>query len=57
MKTDSVIAVLKSTAVDLGAGGFDSVYGFGRVNAVAAEKALKGGNPIPALLMLLFEDE
>ena len=35
---DQVIAALESTATDLGIGGFDNLFGFGLVNALAASQ-------------------
>jgi len=41
--------ILRNTAVDLGASGWDQYYGYGRVNAYAAVQAAQGGggNPTP----------
>lgn len=53
----NVRKALIESARDLGSIGFDSTYGYGLIDAVAAEKALIKGNVIPALRMLLEEPE
>ncbi len=42
LNPDEVEALLKQSAVDLGAGGNDPVYGAGRINALAAVQAAQG---------------
>jgi subtilisin family serine protease len=42
---DEVRNILTSTAKDLGTSGFDSLYGYGLVQAVAAVAAVGGGSP------------
>lgn len=44
-------------AVDLGASGDDFIFGSGRVDAVLAKEAMKVGNPVPAVFLLLLDDE
>jgi len=39
--------LLESTAVDLGMSGYDSAYGFGRINAQAAVEAARDYTPVP----------
>lgn len=56
VSTDKVRTALIEGAVDLGAVGRDNIYGYGRVDAVSAELALKAGNPLPAILILLEEE-
>lgn len=58
VKPENVRKALLETAIDLGASGRDSVYGYGRVDAALAEEALiKGANPVPSLLLLLDDEE
>lgn len=58
VKPENVRRALTTTAVDLGANGRDSVFGFGRVDAALAEAALlKGVNPVSSLLLLLLDEE
>lgn len=53
----AVASALKEGAVDLGSPGFDSIYGYGRVDAVRALGLLPSGFAIPgALLLLLLSD-
>ena len=40
-------------AVDLGSSGNDSIYGYGRVDAIAAKAELKEGTVLPPLMLLL----
>lgn len=47
---------LKRSAVDLGVTGQDSIFGFGRVDALAARETLRIGEPLPAVLLLLDPD-
>ena len=51
----AVRQALQNGSVDLGRPGYDFVYGHGRVDAEQALAALKYGNPVPALLLLLDE--
>jgi len=44
---DEVRQVLVETALDLGAGGWDPLYGFGLVDALVAVEAANGGTPPP----------
>lgn len=53
---NKVREALINGAFDLGARGRDNIFGYGRVDALAAGAALKAGNPIPAILMLLEEE-
>jgi len=43
-----VVSVLETTSVDLGAGGYDYYYGYGRVNAGAAVQAAVQSSPVVA---------
>jgi serine protease len=45
-----VRTAMQQTAVDLGASGWDNVYGYGRVNAYAALQWLNSEQPIPSAL-------
>ena len=44
-------------AVDLGSAGFDSTYGFGRVDGVAAKNVLKEGTVLPPFIILFDEED
>ena len=44
---------LSQGSVDLGSAGLDSIYGYGRVDALSAKANLKVGTPLPPLLLLL----
>ena len=48
---------LTSGAVDLGVEGFDSIYGFGRVDAILANFILNPPIPIGPIMLLLDDDE
>jgi subtilisin family serine protease len=52
----AVSRALKDGAWDLGSKGFDSTYGYGRVDAVRALELLKTGFPISGALLLLLLD-
>ncbi len=57
MKATDVEKVLKNTADDLGAGGWDSQFGYGRVNAYRAlmSGCRTGGKGSPAINLLLLD--
>lgn len=52
----AVRKALKEGATDLGSTGFDSIYGYGRVDAVKALQLLKSGFGISGALLLLLLD-
>lgn len=56
-KIENVREAILDGAVDLGAQGFDPVYGNGRIDALLAREALQVGNPLPAIFLILSEPE
>lgn len=57
VKADDVRTALIQSATDLGPGGRDNTFGFGRVDALAAKQFIKTGVVTPQLLLLLLNDE
>ena len=55
--TNALRAALTRSARDLGSSGFDSIYGYGLVDALAAFERLPLTNPAPAIMLLLGDDE
>ncbi len=49
-----VSKAIKEGAADLGGAGFDSTYGYGRLNAIKARELLKFGSAVPPVLYLLL---
>lgn len=49
-----VSKAIRNGATDLGSSGFDSNYGFGRLNAVKAHELLKYGSAVPPVLYMLL---
>ncbi len=56
MKATDVEKVLKDTADDLGTSGWDTQFGYGRVNAYRALMfgCISGGKALPAINLLLL---
>ena len=53
----NVKQAILANAVDLGATGDDFVFGSGRIDALLARKALRVNNPLPAMFLLMLDDE
>jgi len=52
----NVARAIKQGAYDLGASGFDSAYGYGRLDAASARELLSSGAAVPPVLYLLLLD-
>ena len=57
VSADNVRNALEQNAVDLGARGFDLVYGHGRVDALAAREGLDFRFALPPFILLLDDEE
>ncbi|MEC8494034.1 MAG: PKD domain-containing protein, partial [Planctomycetota bacterium] len=47
LTADQVEAIMKQGATDLGAGGVDNIYGYGRLDSLGSLSLLGGGGPTP----------